>query len=325
MRFLHLDLEALSAWPDLKPAQLFIFAYIKRLCESRSEKVERHRLPDDDGAYTWADYEVMLEALPALNIGYRALRDNIDALVSSGLVERVTRTFQKSSKSYFRIAQAYYDREDELDTEASQGKKSSSVERKKSSSVDAEERQKTSPDRSSLDRVGKTGEGASPSLNQEKEDTNEEDSPSLLSGMREVAWGKGHFLDTDFVVQKVKSMKDRAWGKCASHTVPLVSFAESIRELQDEGRASDGNILRAWARCLETNPEKAAHFAEDYSKYCRQLADEDLQEHERIKAMERSGARTGWDAFQATRAERERRLADQVRMLRNGELAGIPA
>jgi hypothetical protein len=39
------------------------------------------------------------------------------------------------------------------------------------------------------------------------------------------------------------------------------------------------------------NPDKAAHFAEDVSKHCRQLTDTDLAEHGRIKAVERTGPR----------------------------------
>ena len=57
----------------------------------------------------------MLIDLPCLRVGYDALKDGVEALVSSGLVERQTRNFQKSKRSYFRISQAYYDAEASLD------------------------------------------------------------------------------------------------------------------------------------------------------------------------------------------------------------------
>jgi hypothetical protein len=273
MRFLHLDLEALAAWPDLKPAQLFIFGYIKRFCESRSKKVAQHRLPADDGAYTWIDYEEMLKALPHLNVRYRALQDHVEALVASALVERVVRSFQKSSKSYFRVSQAYYDREEKLDDE-SQAQKSASEGMQKTACVNAEGMQKIASDPSSLDRKRKTGE---------------EEPPSLLTQMKEVAKGKG--VSLSFLSERVKSMKDPAFGKCSPPTIPLVSFAQSVQQLQDERRATNGNILRAWTHFLDTTPEKARFFVEDYSKTCRAMNDADLEEHERIKRMERGGSR----------------------------------
>jgi len=111
MRFLNLDLECLSTWPTLKPTQLFLSGYVKRICESKSKKVQAKRI---DG-WTWIEYDSLLLDMPSLNIGYSGLKDAMNGLVASGLVERMTRNFEKSRRSYFQIAQAYYDRAFDLD------------------------------------------------------------------------------------------------------------------------------------------------------------------------------------------------------------------
>ena len=58
---------------------------------------------------------------------------------------------------------------------------------------------------------------------------------SLLTRMKEVAKEKG--IQLSFPSILAKSMKDAAFGRRRSHTIPLVTFAQSIQELQNEGRA----------------------------------------------------------------------------------------
>ncbi|MGD0728183.1 MAG: hypothetical protein ABSB63_21875 [Spirochaetia bacterium] len=170
-----MDLEALQPWsiPDksarpprkgLKAAQLFIFAYIERLCKSKSAKVEKQRLPEDP-SFTWVAFEPMLDSLPCLRMKYDALKDAVDGLVSSGLVERKTRNFQKDRRSYFRITQAYDDRVEALDRAAkkSQGEKTTRVnipQGEKAHHVERSQREKsTQPqgEKTTQDRKSNTG------------------------------------------------------------------------------------------------------------------------------------------------------------------------
>jgi len=172
MRYLNLDLEVLQKWEGLKPAHLFLFGYIKRLCESKSAKIQARRVE----GWTWVDYGALLEDLPCLRLGYEGMKDAADTLVRSGLVERVTRNYQKARRSYFRIAQAYYDREAELDHaevkdsqgeknpfEDSQGLETTLEQGLKSTPVTAPVGLKTTQDRIPY-RELKPGEEPSPSL-----------------------------------------------------------------------------------------------------------------------------------------------------------------
>jgi hypothetical protein len=190
------------------------------------------------------DYGAMLEDLPCLNVGYRALLDSIDALVVCGLVERITKTYQKSRRSYFRVSQGYYDREAELEKLAEptpQVQKTSPVIVQKTSPVESEEMQKTSQDRSYLDLKRKTGEGVP---------------PSLIQSLQEEA---GERLPTKY--------KSKETG---------LTWEQGVKELVSKHGVSLSKLLEVFCWALEHYPGKTLFFPDNYSRYCREINDSEI-------------------------------------------------
>lgn len=265
MRYLNLDLEVLQAWEGLKPAHLVLFAYIKRLCESKSEKVEQRRLPEDP-SYTWVDLETMQEDLHCLKVGYDALRNAVDALVDATgeagahLVERQTRNHQASRRSYFRVSQAYYDREAELDLsdiEVSQREKTPVVDsQREETPVSQREKtpvaqpEKTPVYRKSIDPEKRTEKERESPRTSAPEPTHPAESalPSLPSA----------------APHKPETLRDRLNASAREILGAETSHASQAEKLVKEGQDEDA-VLDAWEIMLGERPAGAAYFYKDFA------------------------------------------------------------
>ncbi len=77
-------------------------------------------------------------------------------------------------------------------------------------------------------------------LEEGKEKGEEPRPSSLLTRIKEVA--KKKEIPLSFLSMRAKSMKDPAFGKGAAHTIPLVTFAKSIRELRTRTERQTGTF-----------------------------------------------------------------------------------
>jgi hypothetical protein len=240
----------------------------------------------------------MLEDLPALNIGYRALIDNIDGLVSSGLVERETRAFQKRKRSYFRVAQAYYDKEAALDFKAA-GRCDNVAEEpsqvQKTSLVPVQETavaqvQETSQDRFLSDRKLETGE----SIADQKASAMAPAAPSSAPSLP--------FADAQEKTI-LEQLQETAYTFLETET-PYAALAE---KLVLEGEPFE-IVNQAWAILLQENPAAAAFFNKDYATRWKRKV---LKAH-----RERAGSRREREAEETPEVkEREREAVEKRRRL----------
>jgi len=114
----------LSYWKgkiDLTDA--FIAAAIKKVEDSRSDKVIRKKVHRSDGSYAWIDHSWLLEQNPLFDISVVTLRKRLKHLVNIGLLDRFVdcdedtkryRAYYRLSRHYHNIHQYWKDRLDDI-------------------------------------------------------------------------------------------------------------------------------------------------------------------------------------------------------------------
>ena len=112
-RYINLDLQTLNFWAGkLNPTHCFLFAYILRICESKSDKVNKQRR----NSFTWVDYRTLLDAIPLIGIKKRALVYYLDTMAKEGLLVKSTEWYSnKKYRTYFKISSLYWDIKDFYD------------------------------------------------------------------------------------------------------------------------------------------------------------------------------------------------------------------